>query len=94
MLEKHDVIHWKVDDLSLLGNRPLIGHDVRLFHMIVLVLDKDVQSTADSIVLAGLDLDGLGNQGLFSETSIYRTVTTAASTLPTSTTIRPYSPYP
>lgn len=57
-MEEHDIVDRDIDDLSVLGDGSFIGDNVCLFNMVILVPDKCIQSTVDSVIFARFDLNG------------------------------------
>ena len=63
-MKKHNVINWQICYLSVVRDGSFIGEDISLFDMIILILNKGVQRTVNSVILAGLYLYRHGGQAV------------------------------
>ena len=60
--QEHHIVDRDIRDLSIRCDLAGVGQNIRLLHVIVLVLHKGAQCAVDGVILTGLDLDGGGGQ--------------------------------
>jgi hypothetical protein len=58
ILKEHNIVDRQINDLAFYRDHPFVRDHKRFFDVVVLVLDKGVQSAVNSVVFAGLYLNG------------------------------------